>query len=166
MADIRLYLDANIFIYAFENNDAVARKLLEFISLNPASSPPFLATSELTLAELMVDPIRKNNDRLIEVYDNLTIGNAFIKVAPVSRDVLWHAALLRAEYASLRLPDAIHLSSAILLGCSQLLTGDMRLKETYSMAPSRHAPSLATTKISTVRPEIPTLDRLIRELTS
>src|SRR5688572_24313959 len=114
MAAPRLYLDANIFILAFENNDDVARKLLELISLNENAKTHFLATSELTLAELMVDPIRKNNDRLIEIYENLTIGNALIKIGTVSRDVLWHAAQLRAENLFLRLPDAIHLSTAMI----------------------------------------------------
>ncbi|MER8553299.1 hypothetical protein NKH69_16255 [Mesorhizobium sp. M0976] len=34
MAAVRLYVDTNIFIYAFENNDALAKKLLQLISLN------------------------------------------------------------------------------------------------------------------------------------
>ena len=160
----RLYLDANIFILAFENNDDVARKLLGLISLNENAKSHFLATSELTLAELMVDPIRKTNDRLIEIYENLTIGNALIKIGTVSRDVLWHAAQLRAENPFLRLPDAIHLSTAMHFGCTHFLSADKRLKEAYSIAPNRHVRPGLRAEISTARPEIPILDRIIREL--
>lgn len=164
MASIRLYLDTNVFISAFENNDDLARKLLELISLNENAKSPFLATSEMTLAELMVDPFRKNNDRLIEIYDNLTLGNAFIRVGNVSRDVLWHAALLRAEHASLRLPDAIHLSTAMHFGCAYFLTSDTRLKAAYSITSNRHTFAGLNAQISTTKPTIPVLDRIIREL--
>lgn len=164
MASIRLYLNTNVFISAFENNDDLARKLLELISLNSGAKSPFLATSEMTLAELMVDPFRKNNDRLIEVYDNLTLGNAFIKVGTVSRGVLWHAALLRAEHASLRLPDAIHLSTAMHFGCTCFQTSDTRLKESYSIASNRHTLTGLNAQISTTKPTVPVLDQIIREL--
>lgn len=162
MAAIRLYLDANIFIYAFENDDAVAKKLLELVSLE--SIAKFLVTSEFTLSELMVDPFRKNDERLIDIYDNLTIGNAFIKVGTVTRDVLWHAALLRAEHASLRLPDAIHLSTAMHFGCTHF-TADRRLKGTYPIWPSRQVLFGQIAAVLVIRPEISTLDQLIGELT-
>jgi Predicted nucleic acid-binding protein, contains PIN domain len=163
MAALRLYLDANIFIYAFENNDAAARKLLELISASAGKSP-FLATSELALAEFLVDPLRRNNRRLIDIYDNLTVGNAFIMIGTVSRDVLWHAALLRSQYVSLRLPDAIHLSTALHFGCTHFLTADMRLKETYSIAPNLNVVSGPTKPISIARPDIAVLDGFIEEV--
>ena len=97
MSATRLYLDANIFILAFENKNEVSRKLFELISLNERAKRWFLTTSELTLAELMVDPIRRSDDRLVEIYENLTFGNALIEIGTVSREVLWHAAQLRAE---------------------------------------------------------------------
>jgi uncharacterized protein len=42
MAAVGLYVDTNIFIYAFENNDALAKKLLQ-VSLNEGRKQPFLA---------------------------------------------------------------------------------------------------------------------------
>ncbi|MER8713879.1 PIN domain-containing protein [Mesorhizobium sp. M0815] len=165
MAAVRLYVDTNIFIYAFENNDALAKKLLQLISLNDGRKQLFLATSEIVLAELMVDPLmRKNNDRLIELYDNISIGNAFISIGAITREVLWHAAQLRSEFLSLRLPDAIHLSTAMHFGCTQFLTADTRLKETYSIAPNRLVPPQMAAKISIIRPEISALDRVVAEV--
>jgi predicted nucleic acid-binding protein len=164
MAAVRLYIDTNIFIYAFENNDALAKKLLQVISLNEGRKQPFLATSEIVLAELMVDPLRKGNERLVELYDNISIGNAFILVGTVTREVLWHAAQLRSEFVSLRLPDAIHLATAMHFGCTQFLTADARLKEAYSIAPNRLVPPQLAAEISIVRPEISVLDRVVAEV--
>jgi predicted nucleic acid-binding protein len=116
------------------------------------------------LAELVVDPLKKNNERLIELYDNISIGNAFILVGAVTRETLWHAAELRSEFLSLRLPDAIHLSTAMHFGCTQFLTADTRLKETYSIAPNRLVPPQLAAEISILRPEISVLDRVVAEV--
>ncbi|TPL05107.1 MULTISPECIES: PIN domain-containing protein [unclassified Mesorhizobium] len=164
MAAFRLYVDTNIFIYAFENNDALARKLLQLVSLNEGRKQPFIATSEIVLAELMVDPLKKGNDSLIELYDNISIGNAFVSIGMVTREVLWHAAQLRSKFVSLRLPDAIHLSTAMHFGCAQFLTADTRLKGAYSVAPDRLVPPQLTAEISIIRPEISVLDRIITEM--
>jgi predicted nucleic acid-binding protein len=166
MVATRLYLDANIFILAFENNNDISRKLLELVSLNENTKLKFLATSELTLAELMVDPVRKNNVRLIEIYDNLTIGNTLINIGTVSRDVLWHAAQLRAENSSLWLPDAIHLSTAMHFGCTYFLSADKRLRDAYSIVPNPHVLPALRAEISIALPEISILDSIIHELSS
>lgn len=160
----RLYVDTNIFIYAFENNDALAKKLLHLISLNEGTKQPFLATSELVLAELMVDPLKKGNKPLIELYENISIGNAFVRVGTITREVLWHAAQLRSQFISLRLPDAIHLSTAMHLGCAQFLTADIRLKDTYSVGPDPLVPHQLTAQTSITRPEISALDEIIAEI--
>jgi len=164
MAAFRLYVDTNIFIYAFENNDALARKLLQLVSLNEGRKQPFIATSEIVLAELMVEPLKKGNASLIELYDNISIGNAFISIGTVTREILWHAAQLRSKFVSLRLPDAIHLSTAMHFGCPQFLTADARLKGVYSVVPDRFVPPQLTAEISIVRPEISVLDEIITEM--
>jgi predicted nucleic acid-binding protein len=161
MAASRLYVDTNIFIYAFENRDALAEKLLELISLNEGRERPFLAMSELVLAELMVAPLKASNATPVELYDNISIGNAFVSVAAITRDVLWHAAQLRSQVASLRLPDAIHLSTAMLLQCTHFLTADTRLKGDYSVAPSRLVPPQLTAQTSIIRPEISAIDEIM-----
>jgi predicted nucleic acid-binding protein len=160
----RLYVDTNIFIYAFENRDALAKKLLQLISLNEGRKQPFLATSELVLAELMVDPLKKSNQPLVELYDNISIGNAFVSIGTVTREVLWHAAQLRSQFISLRLPDAIHLSTAMHFGCTQFLTADIRLKDACSVTPNRLVPPQLTARISIIRPEISALDKVIAEI--
>src|SRR5690349_1761253 len=118
----RLYLDANILIYAFENTDAVSERLRNLLAAAASPRYRFLATSELTLAEIVVAPLRKGDQRLIDIYESITIGNSFVHVGTVSREVLWLAAILRSKHRQLRLPDAIHLATAMLFGCSYFLS--------------------------------------------
>jgi predicted nucleic acid-binding protein len=47
---------------------------------------------------------------------------------PVARDVLFKAAHLRANSKSLKLPDAIHLTTAQEKKCRFFLTSDERIK--------------------------------------
>lgn len=160
----RLYLDANIFIYAFEHTDQKSESLRGLIAA--ASSPRyrFLATSELTLAEIVVVPLRNGNQRLVEIYESITIGNSFVYVGTVSRDVLWLAAALRSENRQLRLPDAIHLATAMLFGCDYFLTGDLGLSGSYSSSQTSPRVQLGKSSISVVRPEIAAIENLTAEL--
>ncbi|MBN9078993.1 MAG: PIN domain-containing protein [Rhizobiales bacterium] len=166
MAPTRLYLDTNVFIAMFERNDELARLLLHLFSLNNDISKPFLTTSELSLAELLVLPYREGDDRLQHVYDNATISNEMIEVGPVNRDVLWQAAVLKASYTKLKLPDAIHLSTAMLFRCSHFLTADKRLFGTYSTAQRRggvYGPAVA---IETMALDVANLQSLIAGFTA
>lgn len=166
MAVDRLYLDTNVFIYAFENNDDLARDLVRLISLSTGRRQPFLVTSEITLAELMVDPLRRKDRRLIEIYDRISIGNAFIMVGTVSREVLWHAAQLRSEDASLRLPDAIHLATAMNFGCTRFMTADTKLRNSYAITADPLVPYELAWQSSIVRPDLGTLTGIISEITA
>jgi predicted nucleic acid-binding protein len=84
-------------------------------------------TSELTLAEVLVQPLRAS-DRVYETtYMTMLSGHEAIQVQPVDREILVDAARIRAEIGT-RLPDAIHLATARASGCSTFLTNDHRLR--------------------------------------
>lgn len=160
----RLYLDANIIIYAFENTDEVSERLRSLIAAASSPRHRFLATSELTLAEIVVAPLRNGDGRLIDIYESITIGNSFVHVGTVSRDVLWLAAILRSEHRQLRLPDAIHLATAMLFGCNYFLSGDLRLSGSFSIEQMSEPVQIPEASISVVRPEMPVIDKLTIEL--
>jgi predicted nucleic acid-binding protein len=84
-------------------------------------------TSELTLAELLVKPIRDGDTRAKEAVNNLIGRNARLVAIPVNRPILVLAAEIRAT-SSMRLPDAIHLVTARLTSCDFLLTNDQAFK--------------------------------------
>jgi len=159
----RLYVDANVFIRLFEGNDALAVALGRLFLTERQSAFLRLATSELTLAELLVLPYRERNDRLIDLYDNWTISNAYLEVGPIDRSVLWYAAVLRAQYRSLKTPDAIHVSTAIGMGCRQFLTGDERLSDKYELVHSRYGITRGPVSIDIVRPDLKVVEKLVGE---
>jgi predicted nucleic acid-binding protein len=121
----RVYLDTNVFIYAIEGYPEFVDELNEFFdSIDAGNMRAF--TSELTLAEVLVRPLRDANLEIQTAYQQALQSSEGLEVVPVSRDVLIEAARLRAV-ANLRLPDAIHGATAILTGCETFLTNDRRL---------------------------------------
>jgi predicted nucleic acid-binding protein len=129
----RIYLDTNVFIEAFEGRGRLRELLNQLLPIEPVRTPQRLVTSELTLSELLVKPLEMQRDDLINVYDNWLITNSYLEVAPVARDVLFRAALLRAKNKSIKLPDAIHLTTAQEFDCRYFLTNDDRIKEVHGV---------------------------------
>lgn len=122
----RIYLDANVFIAAYESQGARSDHawwLLEAIEDGQA----FGVTSELTLAEVLVRPIQHEDHELARNYDEVIRSTEGFEVPTVTREVLREAASLRSLRQSLRLPDAIHVASARLTNCSHIVSDDRRL---------------------------------------
>ncbi len=156
----RLYVDTNIFIHVFEHNDALLQALLRLFTTK-AKTRPFLATSELTLLELLVGAYRRQDEQLIGIYDNWTISNDFLEVGEIERPVLWYAAELRSQYPKLKTPDAIHLSTAVGMECSHILSADRRLESRYELWHSRYGLTRGPRVVEVVRPELEVIAQLI-----
>ncbi|MGB7160502.1 MAG: PIN domain-containing protein [Tepidisphaeraceae bacterium] len=122
-----VYLDTNILIYAVENvagfGDRV-RTIFERIDRAELRG----VTSELSLAELLVKPLREKQDAVRSECARLLHAGGPLVVLPISRDILVCSAELRAAHASLKLPDAIHAATAMLHGCTTFLTNDARFE--------------------------------------
>jgi predicted nucleic acid-binding protein len=120
-----LYLDANVFIYMMEGVEPWARpvtRLFRALDLGECSA----ATSELTLSECLVRPMRMGDEEIVRSYLKLLHSRPSLSLLPVQRDLLIDAARLRAS-SSLTLPDAIHLATARRAGCNSFVTNDKRL---------------------------------------
>ena len=126
----KVYLDTNVFIRAFEGSDALSLALVDLLAIDVPE--PAFATSELTLAELLVHPYRHGDETGRRRYDNIVRPSAWLQVGPVDRQVLTGAAILRSKYR-LKLPDAIHVSTALHFGCELLITGDGGLDGSFSL---------------------------------
>lgn len=100
---------------------------------------------------------------LIQMYDNWIRTNAHLTVGPIDRDVLWYAAVFRSQYDSLKLPDAIHLSAAVGLRCSHVLTADKRLSDQYELTHHRYGMIKGPARLEILRPETEIVKRLIDE---
>ncbi|MCD2172657.1 type II toxin-antitoxin system VapC family toxin [Rhizobium sp. C4] len=159
----RIYLDTNIFIFALEGEDAELRMVLaELFSIAPQKNEIRFVTSLITVSEGLVRPYRLAHADLIDQYERTLLDSPWLQNIPVDFRILQTAAILRAQNLGLKLPDAIHLATALLLGCSVFLTADLGIKEGCGRHPKFAGETLAIDHMKVVRPSI----RSIREIIS
>ena len=130
----RVALDADILIAFLDpGNDQHAAAVAEL-------RPRLAAGDELLVgatvyAETIVRPLQRGTDATVEEF----LDSAGIAVVPVDRAIARRAAALRAEHPSLRLADAMSLSTAIVTD-STLLTLDRRLRRIARRVEPRSRP--------------------------
>jgi predicted nucleic acid-binding protein len=122
-----VYLDTNPFIYAFELDRPEPHPAAQlFIGLQ--NHPKSFATSELTLAELLAPPARPNErsfEQKARLYVNLLIWSGMLNLVPVARHLLIGTAMLRQKQRY-KLPDAIHVVSALAAGCKFFVSNNIK----------------------------------------
>lgn len=123
----RVYLDTCIFIYAMEGFPDWELQLRALFEQADAAAL-HVVTSELTLAEVLVKPIADGNEPLARAYEAILTSTPALTVVPVSRRILVDAARMRASQSGVRLPDAVHLATAVHARCDVLLSNDRGLK--------------------------------------
>ncbi len=123
-----VYLDANALIRFVETEDELFDVLLDAARLREGR----LCTSEFTLAEVLVMPLRNNDDAMRTIYEALFASESEVEIIPVDRAVLCRSAKLRA-FAGGKAPDAIHVATAILAGCSIFVSSDQRIVLPHDM---------------------------------
>jgi predicted nucleic acid-binding protein len=160
----RIYLDTNVFITAFEGRDKTAELLLQLFVRRGEAARSLFVTSELSLSELLVLPYRRIDHDLINRYETILAKSDWLDVTAVEMQILRHAAVLRAQYPALRLPDAIHLSTAIGSGCSHILTADQGIKGEYRLAQAHLDKITESNTLTIIRPDHPTLTSLLQSL--
>jgi len=139
LAGTKIYLDANIFIYAVEGLAPFAARLAAlFTRFN--SGTLHAVTSDLTVAEVLVKPMRDGNTALRDTFAQMLRTSKSLTMAAVSRGILEQAAALRAT-SSLKLPDAIHAATAMDHRCTTFLAND-RLFSAVPMLPVLHLSDL------------------------
>jgi predicted nucleic acid-binding protein len=121
----KLYLDANILIYAMEGHDTYTPALARLLEAIENGSVKAI-TSELSLAEVLVGPMRDGDSVGCAVFELLLEAGGPLKTVPIDRIVLRQSAEIRSV-SKPRLPDAIHLATAMLMQCAFFLTEDRRI---------------------------------------
>ena len=84
-------------------------------------------TSELTLSEVLVVPIRLGDDFLAKSYRDLLHQTELFELRPITEHILIEAAYVRAR-RTMQLPDAIHVATAEAERCRLMLSFDRRLQ--------------------------------------
>jgi predicted nucleic acid-binding protein len=133
MQSVQIYLDTNVFIEMFETRSPASSLLWDLFGRAYTSGITFIS-SELTLAEILVRPIaeahKTQNWRQVSDYrEQIADKDGFQTIAPVSRDVLDYAANIRALVKGVKLPDAIHLATAVIQKCDFFLSNDRPLAD-------------------------------------
>lgn len=122
----KIALDTNIFICALNLKDSrqeAALSILEEIKKKQLNA----SVSVLVLEEFFIRIHKQNREKEISsLLDFITIGELLV-ILDVNKEIALLAAKLRAEYPSLRSPDALHLASAISAGANVFITTDKRL---------------------------------------
>jgi predicted nucleic acid-binding protein len=121
-----VYLDTNVIVYAvegFDEHQAFLEALFRMLDAGEATA----TTSELTLAEVLVKPFKAGRHDIIELYEDLLQSAASVSVLPVDRQILINAARFRIDLR-IKLPDAIHVATAVAGGCDIFLTNDRRIR--------------------------------------
>lgn len=117
-----IYVDANCIIYAVEKI-APYDAALEPLWQAAASGRVSVISSELTVLEALVKPLRNKNARLEAAFRAFLFDSAEFRLAPVELAVIEHAARLRAELG-LKTPDALHAATALRAAAALFVTND------------------------------------------
>ena len=119
-------LDTSPFIYFVERNPLYVDIMREVFKR--LTNGDFRARSSvITLTEVLVQPLRQNNQTLADEYRNLLYNGINFKLLPLNSSIAETAAQLRARY-NLRTPDALQIATALENGCDAFLCNDKNLK--------------------------------------
>lgn len=121
-----LGLDTSPFIYFVEQNPLYVDLMREvFRRLTNGDFQTF--SSVITLTEVLVQLLRRNNQTLAADYRNLLFNGANFQLSFLTASIAETAAGLRAKY-NLRTPDALQIATALENGCDAFLCNDKNLK--------------------------------------
>jgi predicted nucleic acid-binding protein len=121
-----VYFDANIVIHIVEGHPkfrAAIDRLLEYIETGRIAA----TTSELTLAEVLVRPLRDGDQERVCAFEALLTDTPQFRVIAIDRRIMRRSAELRAALGG-SLPDAIHAASTEAFGCNVFLSEDSRIR--------------------------------------
>lgn len=158
----RLYLDTNILVL-FKEVQVQEQALLAELFKVCQSVGSIPVTSALTYSELLVKPLASGHRELIETYEEWMSGGFWLETVPVSRDLLMTASLIRAHARKIKLPDAIHLASALTTHCDIFLSADAGLTDINELTHPLRG-KLPITPLKVMRPDVETLTSLTASL--
>lgn len=127
-----VYMDTNALIYAVERIEPHVTRLTPLWQAL-ADGRQQVVTSELTLLEVLVRPLRLGEEALAALYREVLFGTAGLTSLPITRSCLERAATLRAAYG-LRTPDAIHAATALEMGALLFVTNDRGFRRVPDLA--------------------------------
>jgi predicted nucleic acid-binding protein len=124
-AGATVYLDTNVFIHLLNQTPGLSGPCLQLLDAC-AQGEIRGVTGDLTLAELLVQPLRRNDARAVATVRELLIDDGAVTLLPHDRSCFERAAALRAQHG-LKMPDALHLATALQAGAGCFVSNDPQL---------------------------------------
>jgi predicted nucleic acid-binding protein len=117
-----VYVDTSAVIYYVEKIEPYRTASIPLWDALQAGQQE-VVSSDLTLLEVLVKPLRTGNTALATMYRDVVLGTIGFTSVPIDRAVLESAAGLRAAL-NLKTPDAIHAATALQARSTLLVTND------------------------------------------
>ena len=122
----KVFLDTAPLIYYIEENPQYSI-ILNKLFLENSKGVFLFQTSVITLLEVLVLPMRMNENQLVEQYQKILCNSTSINILDVTVEIAKKAAAYRAKYG-LKTPDSIQIATAVEASADYFLTNDIRLK--------------------------------------
>lgn len=126
-----VYIDSNCIIYSVEKV-APHAELLRPVWETAATGSIRVVSSEVTLLETLVRPLRERNHRLEQFLLAFLLRSNEVRLVPVDVEILLRAAAVRAE-TGLKTPDAIHAATGLTSKCVMFLTNDQGFRRVQDL---------------------------------
>lgn len=123
----KIYLDTCVIIYLVEKRSEFSTVVESLV--NSLEAVEF-CYSHLCILEAYVLPLRRDHSETINSFEKFFDSETCLEI---TQKVFESAAKLRADFPSLKTPDALHLATAIHHKCDEFWTNDDRL---HKVAPS------------------------------
>ncbi len=122
-----LALDADVLIAFLDASDVQHDSAVDVLRPCLAAGGQLLIAASV-YAEILVRPLQRGSDHTVDAFIE-AIGATIV---PIDRDIARRAAQLRGAHRALRLPDAISLATALVVG-AEFVTLDRRLGKTADL---------------------------------
>ncbi len=126
-----VYLDANPIIYTVEKHP-VYGPLLQPLWRAVQTGTIEVVSSELTLLETLVGPLKSGDTALERDYEQALLGTD-MRLLPITQAILREAAQLRAT-TKLKTLDALHAATAQEASCVLFVTNDVGFRGAVSLS--------------------------------
>jgi predicted nucleic acid-binding protein len=127
LRDLRICIDTAPIIYFIEKHPKYLNLLRPVFAQIDAGKIEAI-TSTITLLEVLVQPIRRNNNSLAERYREILLYSEGLTTFEILHEVSEMSSKLRAKY-SIKTPDAIQIAVGLLYGADKFITNDQALKK-------------------------------------
>jgi predicted nucleic acid-binding protein len=125
LANSEIFLDTAPLIYFIEEHPKYSPVLDELFLSNDHFFR--FSTSVITLAEVLVLPLREGKIHLAQKYETILVNSDSVTLLEINAQIAKTTAQLRADY-NLRTPDAVQIASGIYSNADYFLTNDKKLK--------------------------------------